>query len=151
MFRGYDEVTMDVKGRVGLPSRYHDRVASECQGRFVLTVDLRETCLALYPLTEWESIEQRFNNLPGANPAISLLKRRILGHATEVTLDTAGRFLISPELRKFAGLEKQLFLAGQGKKCEVWQKSAWDAMQAQLLAADFSSPDLSQAIDILAL
>ncbi|MDP1540745.1 MAG: division/cell wall cluster transcriptional repressor MraZ [Moraxellaceae bacterium] len=151
MFRGYDELTMDVKGRVGLPARYHDRVIADCQGRFVLTVDLRESCLTLYPLPEWEAIEARFNALPGANPAIAMLKRRILGYATEVSLDATGRFLISPELRQFAKLEKHVVLTGQGKKCEIWQKSAWDAMQAQLLDADFSAAELAQAIDDLAL
>lgn len=151
MFRGYDELTMDAKGRIGLPTRYHDRVLAECQGKFVLTVDLREACLVLYPLTEWEQIEARFNALPGSNPAVAQIKRRILGYATEVSLDGAGRFLISPELRQFARLEKAVVLTGQGKKCEIWQKSAWDLMQAELLAADFSAAELSQAIDSLAL
>lgn len=151
MFRGYDELTMDAKGRIGLPTRYHDRVMAECQGKFVLTVDLRETCLVLYPLTEWEQIEARFNALPGSNPAVAQLKRRILGYATEVSLDSAGRFLASPELRRFAHLDKSVVLTGQGKKCEIWHKAAWDAMQAELLAADFSAPELAQAIDTLAL
>lgn len=151
MFRGYDELNMDAKGRVGLPSRYHERVHAECQGRFVLTVDLREPCLVLYPLNEWEAIESRFNALPGANPDVARLKRRILGYATEVSLDSAGRFLISPELRQFAGLDKAVVVAGQGKKCELWHKPTWDALQAELLTADFSAPELAQAIDSLAL
>ena len=151
MFRGYDELTMDAKGRIGLPTRYHDRVLAECQGKFVLTVDLREPCLVLYPLTEWEGIEARFNALPGSNPAIAMLKRRILGYATEISLDSSGRFLISPELRQFARLDKHVVLAGQGKKCEIWLKATWDALQAQILAEDFSAADLAQAIDTLAL
>lgn len=151
MFRGYDELTMDAKGRIGLPTRYHERVQNECMSRFVLTVDLREPCLVLYPLTEWEAIEARFNALPGANPAIALLKRRILGYATEIGLDAAGRFLVSPELRNFAHLDKAVVLTGQGKKCEIWQKAAWDDLQAKILAADFSSAELASAIDILAL
>lgn len=151
MFRGYDELTMDAKGRLSLPARYHERVQADCGGRFVLTVDVREPCLTLYPLPEWEAIEARFNSLPGANPAIALLKRRILGYATEVSLDSTGRLLVSPELRQFAGLEKQVVLAGQGKKCELWNKPAWDALQAQILSADFTAAELAQAIDTLAL
>lgn len=151
MFRGYDELTMDAKGRIGLPTRYHERVLAECQGKFVLTVDLRESCLVLYPLPEWEAIEARFNALPGANPAIAMLKRRLMGYATEINLDSAGRFLISPELRQFSHLERAVVLAGQGKKCEIWHKPTWDALQAQLLSADFSAAELAQAIDSLAL
>ncbi len=151
MFRGYDELTMDAKGRIGLPSRYHQRIEQGCEGRFVVTVDLRESCLALYPLPEWEKIEEQFNALPASDPALALLKRRILGYATEVQLDGAHRLLISPELRQFAHLDKAVVLAGQGKKCELWHKEAWDAMSAKAQMADFSAVHLAQAIDKLAL
>jgi MraZ protein len=142
---------MDAKGRIGVPTRYHERVLAENQGRFVVTVDIREKCLVLYPLPEWGAVEARFNNLPSSNAQLAVLKRRIIGYATDVAMDSAGRLLLSPELRTFAGLEKAVVLAGQGKKCEIWSKSAWDAMQAQAMAADFSAPDLAAAIDTLAL
>ncbi len=151
MFRGYDEMTMDAKGRLGLPARYVERVMADSQGRFVLTVDVREPCLALYPLPVWEEIEARFDVLPGANPNIAQLKRRILGYATDIQLDANHRFLISPELRQFAGLARHVVVAGQGKKCELWHKPAWEQVQQSLLSADFSSADLSGALDALAL
>lgn len=142
---------MDAKGRIGLPTRYHSRVLAGCQGHFVITVDLREKCLALYPLNEWETIEAGLNRLPGSDPESARIKRRIIGHATEVSMDASGRVLLSPELRKFAGLEKAVVLAGQGKKCEIWDKQAWDALQAQTEEIDISSPALSAALDNLAL
>ena len=142
---------MDAKGRIGLPTRYHERVLAESEGRFVATVDIRENCLALYPLSEWEAIEARLDQLPSSQPAFAMLKRRLIGYATEINIDGSGRLLLSPELRAFAGLEKAVVLAGQGKKCEIWNKQAWDAIQAQSLAADFSAPDLANAIDHLAL
>lgn len=151
MFRGYDELAMDAKGRVGLPTRYHSRVQEGCQGRFVLTVDMREPCLVLYPLPEWERIEEQFNRLPSSSPELALLKRRIVGYATEVTLDGAGRFLVSPELRQFAHLDRAVVLTGQGKKCELWDKAAWEAINHKVMEADFSAEHLAQAIDSLAL
>lgn len=151
MFRGYDELNMDAKGRIGLPTRYHERVRAVCQGAFVITVDLREHCLALYPLNEWETIEAGLNKLPVSDPQSARIKRRLLGYATEVTLDASGRLLLSPELRKFAGLEKSVVLAGQGNKCEIWDKQAWDALQAQTEEIDISSVALSAALDNLAL
>ena len=36
VFRGYDELNMDAKGRIGLPTRYHERVLADCQGKFVV-------------------------------------------------------------------------------------------------------------------
>ncbi len=151
MFRGFDCLNMDAKGRLVMPSRYHERIHAGCQGRFVITVDLHEDCLVIYPLMEWEKIEHSFNALPSSNKALALLKRRILGYATEVQMDGSGRLLVSPELRSFAALDKEVVLAGQGKKCELWNKSAWDAMNAKAMAADFSSAELASAIDALAL
>lgn len=151
MFRGYDELNMDAKGRIGLPTRYHARVLAGCQGNFVITVDLREKCLALYPLNEWETIEAGLSKLPVSDPESPRVKRRLLGYATEVSLDASGRLLLSPELRKFAGLEKAVVLAGQGKKCEIWDKDAWDAIQARTEEIVISSPALSAALDNLAL
>lgn len=151
MFRGFDELNMDAKGRIGLPTRYHERVLADCQGKFVITVDIREKCLVLYPLPEWEAIEAKLDQLPSSQPAYAMLKRRLIGYATEVSTDASGRLLLSPELRTFAGLEKAVVLAGQGKKCEIWDKQAWDAMQAQAMSADFSAADLAAAIDHLAL
>lgn len=151
MFRGFDELNMDAKGRIGLPTRYHERVFADCQGQFVVTVDIRENCLVLYPLPEWEAIEAKLDQLPSSLPASAMLKRRLIGYATEINMDATGRLLLSPELRTFAGLEKSVVLAGQGKKCEVWSKQAWDAMQAKAMATDFSAPDLASAIDHLAL
>lgn len=151
MFRGYDELNMDAKGRIGLPTRYHERVLAGCQGKFVVTVDLRERCLVLYPLPEWEQIEAGLNRLPASNPESARLKRRLIGYATEVNMDATGRLLLSPELRAFAGLEKAVVLAGQGKKCEIWDKTSWDALQAEVHETDFSSPELAAAIDNLAL
>lgn len=151
MFRGFDELNMDVKGRIALPTRYHARAFAECQGQFVVTVDIRENCLVLYPLPAWESIEAKLDQLPSSQPASAMLKRRLIGYATEINIDSTGRLLLSPELRTFAGLEKAVVLAGQGKKCEVWSKQAWDSMQAKAMATDFSAPDLASAIDNLAL
>lgn len=151
MFRGFDELNMDAKGRIGLPTRYHERVLADCQGQFVVTVDIRENCLVLYPLPEWEAIEAKLDQLPSSLPASAMLKRRLIGYATEINIDATGRLLLSPELRAFAGLEKSVVLAGQGKKCEVWSKQAWDAMQAKAMSTDFSAPDLASAIDHLAL
>jgi MraZ protein len=151
VFRGYDELNMDAKGRIGLPTRYHERVLDGCQGRFVITVDLREKCLALYPLNEWEAIEAGLNRLPSSNPDSAKIKRRLIGHATEVAMDATGRLLVSPELRKFAGLEKAVVLAGQGKKCEIWDKLAWDTIQGRMDEVDISSPGLAAALDNLAL
>jgi MraZ protein len=56
----------------------------------------------------------------------SLWKRLLVGFAEEIELDASGRLLISPELRKFAGLDKQAMMVGQGSHFEIWSQDAWD-------------------------
>lgn len=142
---------MDAKGRIGLPTRYHERVSAACQGKFVITLALSENCLTLYTLPEWERIEAGLAKLPATNPSTAKIKRRLIGHATEVNMDASGRLLISPELRQLAGLQKSIVLTGQGNKCEIWDKPAWDALNAKISQDELDAPDISAALNDLAL
>ncbi len=125
MFRGISSVTMDAKGRMALPSRYRDTVAVASDGRVVVTIDMRESCLLLYPLTEWEQVQDRLESLSNINPQARLLQRLLIGHATDLDLDAAGRLLLPAMLRDFAHLQKKLVLVGQGNKIEIWSADHW--------------------------
>ena len=107
-----------------MPTRYRERLLERCQGKLVITVD-RDQCLLLYPLPDWEDMERRLMRLPGNKPAVRAYQRRIVGHASEMEMDSHGRILISKELRDFAGLEKQVMLIGQGNKFELWDEARW--------------------------
>ena len=62
MFRGATAVNLDSKGRVAIPTRYRAEILEKNQGQMVCTVDIRQPCLLLYPLDEWEKIEQNFSH-----------------------------------------------------------------------------------------
>ncbi len=70
----------------------------------------------------------------------SLWKRLLVGFAEEVELDGAGRLLVSPELRKFAGLEKQAMMVGQGSHFEIWSQEAWEKQLEQLATSTDKLP-----------
>lgn len=125
MFRGISSVTMDAKGRMALPARYRDAVAVASDGRIVVTIDMRESCLLLYPLAEWELVQGKLENLSNINPQARLLQRLLIGHATDLELDAAGRLLLPSMLRDFGGLKKKLVLVGQGNKIEIWSADHW--------------------------
>jgi MraZ protein len=124
MFRGASKITLDVKGRLAIPTRYRDGIIARSQGGLVATID-RDPCLLLYPLPDWEDMERRLMRLPGNKPAIRAYQRRIVGHAAEMEMDSHGRILISKELRDFAALDKQVMLIGQGNKFELWDEAQW--------------------------
>lgn len=64
MFRGAAAVNLDAKGRVAIPTRYRAEIMEKNQGQMVCTVDIRQPCLLLYPLDEWEKIEQNYFHFP---------------------------------------------------------------------------------------
>ena len=116
---------MDAKGRMALPARYRDAVAVASDGRIVVTIDMRESCLLLYPLAEWELVQSKLESLSNINPQARLLQRLLIGHATDLELDTAGRLLLPSMLRDFGSLKKKLVLVGQGNKIEIWSADHW--------------------------
>ena len=54
VFRGNNEINLDVKGRLAIPARYRDGLMSQCDGALVITIDIKDKCLFVYPLPEWE-------------------------------------------------------------------------------------------------
>jgi MraZ protein len=56
MFRGANKLTLDVKGRMVMPTKYRDRLQERCGGKLVVTVD-KDQCLLIYPMPDWEEIE----------------------------------------------------------------------------------------------
>jgi len=125
VFRGPNKVSLDAKGRMAIPTEYRDRIASRCNGELVVTVD-KDRCLLVYPLPDWEELENKLVNVPGLNKATRRIVRIMVGYATEVDMDNNGRILISRELRDFASIEKKAMLIGQGKKFELWDEKTWD-------------------------
>ena len=131
MFRGATSVSLDSKGRLAIPTRYRAELIEQHQGCLVCTVDIRQPCLLLYPLKEWEIIEQKLLALSNFDPAQRRIQRVMQGFATECEMDSAGRILLSPTLRQHAQLEQQIMLVGQLNKFEIWQPEQWQAQIAE--------------------
>lgn len=129
MFRGINGINIDAKGRIVMPTRYRERL-HEKQNIIVLTIDTEERCLLLYPLAEWELIESKLATLPSFNPAARRIQRLLIGHATDVEIDSQGRVLLPPLLREYAGLNKRAMLVGQGKKFELWDEAHWETSRS---------------------
>ncbi|MDH3613605.1 MAG: division/cell wall cluster transcriptional repressor MraZ [Gammaproteobacteria bacterium] len=136
MFRGATKVSLDAKGRMAIPTRYRERLASRCDGEIVMTVD-RDHCLLIYPLPDWEELERKLVRLPSMHKVARRIVRIMVGYATEVDMDASGRILVSQELRDFAGLAKQAVLIGQGNKFELWDEETWIEKRDAWLSEDY--------------
>ncbi len=125
MFLGSHAITMDAKGRLAIPAKIRDALASLCGGRLVITAHTEERCLLVYPETQWDELLPQIEALPNINRRARMAQRLLLGYATPLEMDGNGRVLLPPPLRDYAGLEKKLLLVGQGKKLELWSESSW--------------------------
>lgn len=151
MFRGISNLSLDAKGRFAVPTRYREPLAAQCAGELIMTIDTDERCLLIYPLPVWLEIERQIDALSGLNRKVSRIRRMLVGHATEVSLDASGRLLVPPELRDYAGLSKGAVLVGQGKKFELWDEGAWRTVREAWLAEDEDEGDGPDALSQIAL
>ena len=131
--RGVSELVLDAKGRLAIPARHRDGLTVDSDGRLVITAD-RGGCLLIYPLSAWEPIQARLMDLSSFDDNIRSLQRLLVGHADDVELDAAGRILVPPALRRYAGLDKHVVLVGQGQKLELWDEAKWQAQIARSIA-----------------
>jgi MraZ protein len=142
MFRGPAPLALDGKGRLAIPTKYRDMLNERCGGRLVVTLD-PSGCLLLYPFPEWEPIEKKLNALPSFNPTSRMMQRILVGSATDLEMDSAGRILLPAMLRERAHLERDVVLVGQGNKFEIWNAAEW---QAQFDAASELPAMLDEAL-----
>ena len=139
MFQGASALNLDVKGRMAVPMKHREPLSLPSQGKLTLTAH-REGCLLMYPLAHWEPIRDKVMKFPALDPAAAVWKRLLIGFAEEHVLDGNGRVLISPELRKFAGIERLVMFIGQGTYFEIWNANAWDAQLKALTSGAAGLP-----------
>lgn len=141
MFRGINAINIDGKGRLAVPTRYREALGADQRASLVVTIDTEETCLLLYPTLAWQVIEDNLQRLPSFNAAARRIQRLLIGHATDVELDSHGRLLLPAVLRDYAQLDKQVVMIGQGNKFEVWDDNLWQSRRQQWLADEASRAD----------
>lgn len=151
MFRGINSVLLDAKGRIKLPTRHRRLLPQDKTVEVVVTIDTESPCLLLYPLQEWEYIEKKLQALSSFNPATRRIQRLLIGHATDLELDTNGRILLPSLLREYAQLEKEIRLIGQGRKIELWSAKEWDEYRARWIVEAIKPGDLPDELESLAL
>lgn len=113
---------MDSKGRISMPTKYRDALTP----MVVVPNPMRdEPCLLIYPLEVWKQVEAEITARPNTKPN-RITKRKFLGAAEDITMDSNGRVLIKTDFRDKLGLDKKVLLVGQGNKLELWGEAAWE-------------------------
>jgi len=113
--------TIDAKGRLIVPTKFREQL-----GEAFVVAKGNDGCLAIYTNEAWETFMKKIQALP-ANKDIRTYVRAVAGSAVFVETDKQGRILIPGNLREYAGLDKDVVLAGVIDKIEVWDKDRWTA------------------------
>ncbi len=129
-FRGGPLVKVDDKGRVTVPSKFAVPLKEVAAGQLVVAKS-PDGCLSLYPLPVWEQFEADMRGWP---LEMDGWRRLYVGSATDVEIDGSSRVHIPPELRKWAGLEREVKFMGVGAYFELWDSERYDQREAEMLA-----------------
>jgi MraZ protein len=137
-FLGEFESTLDAKGRFLLPAGLKRQLPEGENTRFVINRGF-EKCLSLYPRQSWDPLLARISTLNDFDQKVREFRRYFLNGAMEVELDSAGRLLLPPNLREYAGLEKDIVLASAMDKVEIWSVENYKKFFESYSPEDFSN------------
>jgi MraZ protein len=145
MFLGQFTYTLDVKGRLTVPSRFRDELPLQA----VLTRGL-DLCLVLYPIDVWTELSQKVTALPITDTRGRALRRIFFADAVHVELDRQGRILIPDRLREYAGLDlsAEVVVVGLDRFIELWRPDRWDSQNDEQMEIVSEDPAIWESLRI---
>ncbi|WP_334170513.1 division/cell wall cluster transcriptional repressor MraZ [Sinomonas sp.] len=135
MLLGTHSPRLDEKGRLILPAKYRDELADG----LVLTRG-QERCLYVFSQKEFERIHEQMREAPISSRQSRDYLRVFLSGASDEVPDKQGRVTIPQNLRKYAGLDRDLAVIGVGTRAEIWDAQAWEDYLTEK-EASFSDTD----------
>jgi MraZ protein len=129
---------VDAKGRIILPMAFKKQMPTAAQDHFVVRKDIFENCLVLYAIDDWnrqlEKIRKRINPY---NREHNMFLRNFFKGTAELSLDNNNRMLIPKRLFELIGAERDVVLAGQDGRIEIWSASVYETIE--MPAEDFAN------------
>ena len=126
MFIGEYNHNIDEKGRLAVPKKF--RTALE---KGAVVTRGMDNCLFLYTKDEWKVLADKLASLPFSQANARAFARLMLAGAMDVSIDKQGRIMLPEYLRTFAGMKKEVTVAGLYNRLELWDKEAWNSYSAQ--------------------
>lgn len=136
IFRGGPVLLLDGKGRLTVPARWKALLDTNVNGQMVVAKN-PDGCLSLFPLPVWEKFETELLSLSSEHDP---WRRIFIGSATEVEIDSAARVLVPPELRVWAGFDREVKFMGVGPHFELWDQARYETREAAAIAQGRPEP-----------
>ena len=141
MFIGEYQHTIDVKGRMIMPSKFREGLGE----KFVVTKGL-DNCLFVYSHEEWQNLEGKLKTLPLTNKNARGFVRFFFSGATECEVDKQGRILVPANLREHSSIEKDVIIIGVSTRLEIWSKQNWEQYNSD---DNISADEIAQNMESL--
>lgn len=123
MFLGRFSHNLDAKGRLAIPAKFRGSLADG----LVVTRGI-DRCLSVYPMAAWQTLAERISALSISDPDARQFKRMVFAEAMDEELDAQGRIVLPPELRRYAGIEREAIVVGMNTYVEIWDPARWEAL-----------------------
>ena len=115
-----------------MPHRFREAL-SLSSPILVISIDISDRCLLVYPLYEWELVQKKLEALSNVSRKNRILQRLLIGHAIDVEMDKAVRIFLPNFHRKYAVLQNRAAILGLGNKLEVWADDQWQEQMTSWL------------------
>ena len=136
-FTGEYTNSLDQKHRLSIPVKFRKALDSVNDRTFVITRGF-DPCLILYPVSEWNRVEEQLSQLSSIRGQHRNFVRSIVRHATYLQYDSQGRIAIPDNLLEFASVKKDVNVIGMINKIELW---APEVLVSQDSSADITATD----------
>ena len=136
-FVGENNCKVDVKGRIILPMAFKKQMPAESADRFIIRKDIFENCLVLYAMDDWNRQLQKIRKkINPYNREHNMFLRNFFKGTAELELDSNNRILVPKRLLDLIGTERDVILAGQDGRIEIW--AAGNYKKTDMPAEDFA-------------
>ena len=126
MLLGEYQHNLDTKGRMAVPAKFREKLSAGA----IITRGI-DNCLFMFANAEWEELAKKLMALPLAQANSRAFVRLMLAGASDVEIDHQGRILIPDYLRKYAGIKKEVIVAGLYNRVEIWDEKSWAAYKTK--------------------
>lgn len=120
MFLGEHLHTIDQKKRLAIPAKFRKEA-----GKMVVVTRGLDNCLFVFPQQEWLKLAEKLGALPLGQSDARGFSRLMLAGAMEVSVDQLGRILVPDYLKEYAGLKRNIVVAGLYNRIEIWDQTRW--------------------------
>jgi MraZ protein len=132
MFSGRYDYAIDDKSRVSIPAKFREVLAANYDMRLVLTN--LESCIVAYPYQKWVSVQEGISSHPSPSPAHRNFQRFFFSGVFECPIDKLGRILIPQSLKTYAGIRKDVTIAGLTHKIEIWAHERFEEQMEKVMS-----------------